>query len=144
MSFHKILLMSVLKFFDDMEVNDFLWLSAAFVILFASGFIIGFIRDYLWMIILAAAVAGLFIIWCSMYIIINWQELKKEKEILVELPSFPEPDFCDMCSKELEGGERRTDGEFLIIICPHCEAENIVSSESKIQEIEKTIEEEAE
>jgi len=136
--------MSVIKFFDDMEVDNFLWLSAAFVILFASGFVIGFIRDYLWMIILAASVAGLFIIWCSMYIIINWQELKKEKEILVELPSFPEPDFCDMCSKELEGGERRTDGKFLIIICPHCEAENIVSSETKIQEVEKTIEEEEE
>ena len=136
--------MSVIKFFDDMEVDNFLWLSAAFVILFASGFVIGFIRDYLWMIILAAVVAGLFLIWCSMYIIINWQELKKEKEILVELPSFPEPDFCDMCSKELEGGERRTDGEFLIIICPHCEAENIVSSEAKIQEVEKTIEGEEE
>ena len=136
--------MSVIKFFDDMEVDNFLWLSAAFVILFASGFVIGFIRGYLWMIILAAVVAGLFLIWCSMYIIINWQELKKEKEILVELPSFPEPDFCDMCSKELEGGERRTDGEFLIIICPHCEAENIVSSEAKIQEVEKTIEGEEE
>ncbi|MHA1218470.1 MAG: hypothetical protein ACTSSN_13875 [Candidatus Heimdallarchaeaceae archaeon] len=136
--------MSVKKFFDDMEVDNFLWLSAAFVILFASGFVIGFIRDYLWMVILAAVVAGLFLIWCSMYIIINWQELKKEKEILVELPSFPEPDFCDMCSKELEGGERRTDGEFLIIICPHCEAENIVSSEAKIQEVEKTIEGEEE
>jgi len=136
--------MSVIKFFDDMEVDNFLWLSAAFVILFASGFVIGFIRDYLWMVILAAIVAGLFIIWCSMYVIINWQELKKEKEILVELPSFPEPDFCDMCSKELEGGERRTDGEFLIIICPHCEAENIVSSEAKIQEVEKTIEGEEE
>ena len=47
-----------------------------------------------------------------------------------------------MCSKELEGGERKTDGEFLVIICPHCNAENIVSSESKIQEVEKTIEEE--
>ena len=136
--------MSVIKFFDDMEVDNFLWLSAAFVILFASGFVIGFIRDLLWMIILAASIAGLFIIWCSMYIIINWKELKKEKEILVELPSFPEPDFCDMCSKELEGGERRTDGNFLIIICPHCEAENIVSSETKIQEVEKTIEEEEE
>jgi hypothetical protein len=136
--------MSVIKFFDDMEVDNFLWLSAAFVILFVSGFVIGFIRNYLWMVILAAVVAGLFVIWCSMYTIINWQEWKKEKEILVELPSFPEPDFCDMCSKELEGGERRTDGEFLIIICPHCEAENIVSSEAKIQEVEKTIEGEEE
>ncbi len=136
--------MSVIKFFDDMEVDNFLWLSAAFVILFASGFVIGFIRDYLWMVILAAVVAGLFLIWCSMYVIINRKEWKKEKEILVELPSFPEPDFCDMCSKELEGGERRTDGEFLIIICPHCKAENIVSSEAKIQEVEKTIEGEEE
>ena len=136
--------MSIIKFFDDMEVDNFLWLSAAFVILFVSGFVIGFIREYLWMIILAAAVAGIFVIWCLMYTIINWQEWKKEKEILVELPSFPEPDFCDMCSKELEGGERRTDGEFLMIICPHCEAENIVSSEAKIQEVEKTIEGEEE
>ena len=136
--------MSLIKFFDDIELDNFLWLSAAFVILFVSGFIIGFLRSYLWMIILAAIVAGLFLIFASMYIIINWKELRKEKEILVELPSFPEPDFCDMCSKELEGGERRTDGKFLIIICPHCEAENIVSSESKIQAVEKSKEGEEE
>ena len=134
--------MSIIKFVNDMEIKDFLWLSAAFVILFIAGFIIGFIRDYLWMIILAGVIAGLFVIWSLMYTVINWREWKKETELLVELPSFPEPDFCDMCSKELEGGERRTDGEFLVIICPHCEAENIVSSEAKIQEVEKTIEEE--
>ncbi len=134
--------MSIVKFFDDMDVKDFLWLSAAFIILFVSGFVIGFVRDFLWMIILAGVIAGFFVIWLLMYTLINWQEWKKETELLVELPSFPEPDFCDMCSKELEGGERRTDGEFLVIICPHCEAENIVSSEAKIQEVEKTIEEE--
>ena len=133
---------SIIKFFDDMEVDNFLWLSLAFVILFVPGFIIGFVRDVDWIIIVAAVVAGFFVIWCLMYILVNWQEWRKEKEILADLPSFPEPDFCDMCSKELDGGERKTDGEFLIIICPHCDAQNIVSSETKIQEVEKTIEEE--
>ena len=28
------------------------------------------------------------------------------------------------------------DGEFLAIICPHCQAENIVSNEEKIQSVE--------
>jgi len=136
--------MSIIQYFDDMEVKDFLWLSSAFLILVIAGFVIGFLRidDFFWMIILAAVIAGLFVIFASTYTIINWKEWKKETELLVELPSFPEPDFCDMCSKELEGGERRTDGEFLVIICPHCDAENTVSSETKIQEVEETIEEE--
>ncbi len=134
--------MSIIQYFDDMEVKDFLWLSSAFVILFVAGFVIGFIRDFFWMIILSAIIAGIFVIFASMYTLINWKEWKRETELLVELPSFPEPDFCDICSKELEGGERRTDGEFLVIICPHCENENFVSNETKIQEVEKTIEEE--
>ena len=136
--------MSIIQFFDDMEVKDFLWLSSAFLILIVAGFVIGFVGEYeyRWMIFVAAAISGLYVVFASMYIIINRKEWKKETELLVELPSFPEPDFCDMCSKELEGGERRTDGEFLVIICPHCNAENIVSSETKIQEVEKTIEEE--
>ncbi|MCG3224071.1 MAG: hypothetical protein H7647_06365, partial [Candidatus Heimdallarchaeota archaeon] len=53
-------------------------------------------------------------------------------------------DYCDICGKELEGGEKKTDGEFLTIICPHCEAENIVSHEEKIQEVEKKAEVEEE
>jgi hypothetical protein len=134
--------MSIIQYFDDMEVKDFLWLSSAFLILIVAGFVIGIIRDFFWMIILAAIISGLFVTFASMYTLINWKEWKKETELLVELPSFPEPDFCDVCSKELEGGERRTDGEILVIICPHCNNENIVSSETKIQEIEKTIEEE--
>ena len=136
--------MSIIRFFDDMELDDFLWICLAFAILFIPGFIIGFVmEDLTWVIIVAAIIAGLFIIWCSLYVYANWHEWRKEKEILVELPSFPTKDFCDICGKELETGERRTDGEFLIIICPHCEAENVVSSEQKIQEVEKTIDEES-
>ena len=93
---------SIIKFFDDMEVDNFLWLSLAFVILFVPGFIIGFVRDVDWIIIVAAVVAGLFVVWCLMYILVNWQVWRKEKEILADLPSFPEPDFCDMCSSFLE------------------------------------------
>jgi len=134
--------MSIIQYFDDMEVKDFLWLSSAFLILIIAGFIIGFFRDFLWMIIVAAVISGLFIVFTSMYVIINRKEWKKETELIAELPSFPEKDFCDICGKELEGGEKRTHGDVLIIICPHCLGENTVSSETKIQEIEKTIEEE--
>ncbi len=137
--------MSIIQFFDDMEKDDFLWLSLAFVVLFVPGFIIGFVMDGLeWVIIVAAIIAGLFVVWCGLYIYANWHEWRKEKEILAELPSFPTQDFCDICGKELEEGERRTDGEFLIIICPHCDAENVISSEQKIQEVEQSVEENTE
>jgi len=136
--------MSIIQFFDDMEVKDFLLLSSAFLILIVTGFVVGFVGEpeYRWMIYVAAVISGLFVVFASMYIVINRKEWKKETELIAELPSFPEPDFCDVCSEKLEGGERRTDGEFLVIICPHCNAENIVSSEKKIQAVEKTIEEE--
>ena len=134
--------MSIIRFFDDMELDDFLWICLAFAMLFIPGFIIGFVmEDLTWVIIVAAVIAGIFVIWCSLYVYANWHEWRKEKEILVELPSFPTIDFCDICGKELEEGERKTDGEFLIIICPHCNAENVVSSEQKIQEVEQLKEE---
>lgn len=134
--------MPIIQFFDNIDKEDFFWGSVAFILIFVSGFVIGFVIDLLWIIIIAAVIAGFFVIWCFLWIFANWHEWRKEKEILVELPSFPEKSFCDICSKELEGGERKTDGEFLIIVCPHCNAENIVSSEQKIQEVEKTHEEE--
>ncbi len=74
---------SIIKFFDDMEVGNFLWLSLAFVILFVPGFVIGFVMPGVeWIIIVAAVVAGLFVIWCVIYILVNWQEWRVEKEIL--------------------------------------------------------------
>ncbi len=127
---------------DDLETGNFLLLSLSFVILFVSGFVIGIVRDYPWMIILASVVAGIYVIFAILYSIVNWKEWRKEKEILAELPSFPQKDYCDICGKELEGGEKKTDGEFLAIICPHCEAENIVSHEEKIQKVEKIAEDE--
>ncbi len=127
---------------DDLETGNFLLLSLSFVILFVSGFVIGIVRDYPWMIILASVVAGIYVIFAILYSIVNWKEWRKEKEILAELPSFPQKDYCDICGKELEGGEKKTDGEFLAIICPHCEAENIVSHEEKIQKVEKNAEDE--
>lgn len=141
MSFLKLYLMSIIEFFDNMEMDDFLWMSLAFIILFVAGFVIGFVAEFLWIVILAAIIAGIFVIWSFLYVYANWREWRKEKEILVELPSFPQKDFCDICGKELEGAEKKTDGEFLIYVCPHCDAENIVSSEQKIQEVEKAIEE---
>jgi hypothetical protein len=127
---------------DDLETGNFLLLSLSFALLFVSGFVIGFITIYKWMIPVASVVAGLYVVFATMYSIVNWKEWRKEKEILAELPSFPQKDYCDICGKELEGGEKKTDGEFLAIICPHCEAENIVSHEEKIQEVEKIAEEE--
>lgn len=133
--------MSIIQMLDDLETGNFLLLSLSFVILFVSGFVIGIVRDYPWMIYLASVVAGIYVVFAITYSIVNWKEWIKEKEILAELPSFPQKDYCDICGKELEGGEKKTDGEFLAIICPHCEAENIVSHEEKIQEIEKIAEE---
>jgi len=132
--------MSIIQMLDDLETGNFLLLSLSFVILFVSGFVIGIVRDYPWMIYLASVVAGIYVVFAITYSIINWKEWIKEKEILAELPSFPQKDYCDICGKELEGGEKKTDGEFLAIICPHCEAENIVSHEEKIQEVEKIAE----
>ncbi len=132
---------------DDLETGNFLLLSLSFVILIVSGFVIGFVNgleEYLWMIILASVVAGFYVVFAIAYSMVNWKEWVKEKEILAELPSFPQKDYCDICGKELEGGEKKTDGEFLAIICPHCEAENIVSHEEKIQEVEKIAEVEEE
>ncbi len=134
--------MSIIQMLDDLETGNFLLLSLSFVILFVSGFVIGIVRDYPWMIILASVVAGIYVIFAILYSIVNWKEWRKEKEILAELPSFPQKDYCDICGKELEGGEKKTDGEFLAIICPHCEAENIVSHEEKIQKVEKIAEDE--
>lgn len=136
--------MSIIQMLDDLETGNFLLLSLSFVILFVSGFVIGIVRDYPWMIYLASVVAGIYVVFAITYSIVNWKEWIKEKEILAELPSFPQKDYCDICGKELEGGEKKTDGEFLAIICPHCEAENIVSHEEKIQEVEKTAEVEEE
>ncbi len=136
--------MSIIQMLDDLETGNFLWLSLSFALLFVSGFVIGFITVYKWMIPVASVVAGLYVVFATMYSIVNWKEWNKEKEILAELPSFPQKDYCDICGKELEGGEKKTDGEFLAIICPHCEAENIVSHEEKIQEVEKIAEEEEE
>ena len=134
--------MSIIQMLDDLETGNFLLLSLSFALLFVSGFVIGFITIYKWMIPVASVVAGLYVVFATMYSIVNWKEWRKEKEILAELPSFPQKDYCDICGKELEGGEKKTDGEFLAIICPHCEAENIVSHEEKIQEVEKIAEEE--
>jgi phage FluMu protein Com len=136
--------MSIIQMLDDLETGNFLLLSLSFVILFVSGFVIGIVRDYPWMIYLASVVAGIYVVFAIMYSIVNWKEWRKEKEILAELPSFPQKDYCDICGKELEEGEKKTDGEFLTIICPHCEAENIVSNEEKIQEVEKKAEVEEE
>ena len=136
--------MSIIQMLDDLETGNFLLLSLSFVILFVSGFVIGIVRDYPWMIYLASVVAGIYVVFAITYSIVNWKEWVKEKEILAELPSFPQKDYCDICGKELEGGEKKTDGEFLAIICPHCEAENIVSHEEKIQEVEKIAEVEEE
>ncbi|MCK5409499.1 MAG: hypothetical protein ACTSUP_07320 [Candidatus Heimdallarchaeaceae archaeon] len=136
--------MSIIQMLDDLETGNFLLLSLSFVILFVSGFVIGIVRDYPWMIYLASVVAGIYVVFAITYSIVNWKEWIKEKEILAELPSFPQKDYCDICGKELEGGEKKTDGEFLAIICPHCEAENIVSHEEKIQEVEKIAEVEEE
>ncbi len=136
--------MSIIQMLDDLETGNFLLLSLSFVILFVSGFVIGIIRDYPWMIYLASVVAGIYVVFAITYSIVNWKEWRKEKEILAELPSFPQKDYCDICGKELEEGEKKTDGEFLTIICPHCEAENIVSHEEKIQEVEKKAEVEEE
>ncbi len=136
--------MSIIQMLDDLETGNFLLLSLSFVILFVSGFVIGIVRDYPWMIYLASVVAGIYVVFAIMYSIVNWKEWRKEKEILAELPSFPQKDYCDICGKELEEGEKKTDGEFLTIICPHCEAENIVSHEEKIQEVEKKAEVEEE
>lgn len=128
--------MSIIKMLDDLDTENFIWLSASFIILFVAGFVIGFVQSYTWMIIVAGIVAGLYLIFTLMYLIINWQELRQEKEILADLPSFPHKDYCDICGKELEGGEKKTDGQYLAIICPHCDAENIVSNEEKIKEAE--------
>lgn len=136
--------MSIIQMLDDLETSNFLLLSLSFVILFVSGFVIGIVRDYPWMIYLASVVAGIYVVFAVTYSIVNWKEWRQEKEILAELPSFPQKDYCDICGKELEGGEKKTDGEFLAIICPHCDAENIVSHEEKIQEIEKIAEVEEE
>ncbi|MHA1201600.1 MAG: hypothetical protein ACTSQ4_03665 [Candidatus Heimdallarchaeaceae archaeon] len=132
--------MSIIQMLDDLETGNFLLLSLSFLILFVSGFVIGIVRDYPWMIYLASVVAGIYVVFAITYSIVNWKEWRKEKEILAELPSFPQKDYCDICGKELEEGEKKTDGEFLTIICPHCEAENIVSHEEKIQEVEKKAE----
>ncbi|MHA1223652.1 MAG: hypothetical protein ACTSSG_09330 [Candidatus Heimdallarchaeaceae archaeon] len=129
--------MSIIEFFDNMDWKDFLWSSLLFLATFVTGYIIGFLASLLWVIITASIIAGLFLLWSFMYVIVNYKEWKKETEILVELPSFPEKTFCDICGKELEGGERRTDGNFLSIICPSCGAENVLSSEQKIQELSK-------
>ena len=136
--------MSIIQMLDDLETGNFLLLSLSFIILFVSGFVIGFVREIYWMIYLSSVVAGLYVVFAIAYSIVNWKEWRKEKEILAELPSFPQKDYCDICGKELEGGEKKTDGEFLTIICPHCEAENIVSHEEKIQEVEKIVEGEEE
>ncbi|MHA1347162.1 MAG: hypothetical protein ACTSVO_06595 [Candidatus Heimdallarchaeaceae archaeon] len=136
--------MSIKQMLDDLETGNFLLLSLSFVILFASGFVIGFVRDYLWMIYLASVVAGIYFVFAVAYSLVNWKEWRKEKEILAELPSFPQKDYCDICGKELEDGEKKTDGEYLAIICPHCQAENIVSNEEKIKAVEETIDEKVE
>ena len=136
--------MSIKQMLDDLETGNFLLLSLSFVILFVSGFVIGFVRDYLWMIYLASVVAGIYFVFAIAYSLVNWKEWRKEKEILAELPSFPQKDYCDICGKELEDGEKKTDGEYLAIICPHCQAENIVSNEEKIKAVEETIDEKVE
>ncbi|MHA2358277.1 MAG: hypothetical protein ACXABK_05870 [Candidatus Heimdallarchaeaceae archaeon] len=138
--------MGIIDFFDRIERNDFLWLSAAFIVLFGSGFVIAFVVDpnIIWMIAIAAVIAGIYLIILILYIYANWHEWRTEKEILVELPSFPQVDFCDVCGKEMGEAEKKTDGEFLAIICPHCNAENLVSSEQKIQEVEQSVQEESE
>ncbi|MBY9001173.1 MAG: hypothetical protein KGD64_09685 [Candidatus Heimdallarchaeota archaeon] len=134
--------MSIIQMLDDLDIANFLWLSLSFVILIVAGFVIGFLSPGdEWAIIIASIVAGIYVIFAVMYSIVNWKEWRQEKEILAELPSFPQKDYCDICGKELEGGEKKTDGEFLAIICPHCQAENIVSNEEKIKAVEEQAEE---
>ena len=67
--------MSIIEFFDNMEKKEFLWSSLIFVTTFIIGFVWGFIAPYMWMIIAASVIAGLFLIWSFMYVIINWREL---------------------------------------------------------------------
>lgn len=97
--------------------------------------------DFAWMIIVSSIIVGCYLFTAFMAFYADFVAKKKDSAILQELPNFPQQDFCDSCSKPLVGGEQKTDGEFLIITCPFCKAENILGDEKKVQELKENIEE---
>ena len=134
--------MKFLKFFEEIDREDFIWLTIAFVIIVTPGYSIGFYMDFAWMIIVSSIIVGCYLFTSFMAFYADFVAKKKDSAILQELPSFPQQDFCDSCGKPLVGGEQKTDGEFLIITCPFCKAENILGDEKKVQELKENIEEE--
>ena len=78
--------MSIIQMLDDLETGNFLLLSLSFVILFVSGFVIGIVRDYPWMIYLASVVAGIYVVFAKTYSIVKicWLIISNTTGIIIK------------------------------------------------------------
>ena len=118
--------MSVIDFFGDIEKEDIIWLVIAYVVFAAPAFSIGLTQKEAWLWIIAVVVTVIFVAFLFAVYLSKNEIKRREVKILASAPDFPHQEYCDSCGKSLEGAEERIEGDLRILICPHCNAENIL------------------
>lgn len=121
---------SILEFFDGIDKNEYIIIAISSMLAIITGLVIGFSRSLSWVWILSLVLLVLFIVFSLLTYYANYKWKKREVEILTSAPSFPEQVYCEVCGNDLSEGERRIQNDLLIIICPKCNAENIVKGEN--------------
>ncbi len=70
--------MKFLKFFEEIDREDFIWLTIAFVIIVTPGYSIGFYMDFAWMIIVSSIIVGLYLFTAFMAFYADFVAKKKD------------------------------------------------------------------
>ena len=126
---HYIEMSALLEFFDNIDRKDYIWVTLSSMLAIITGFIIGFSKHLVWIWGLAIVLLVIFIAFSLLVYYANYRWKKTEVQTLTTAPSFPAQDFCEVCGKPLENGEEKIQNDLLIIVCPYCNAENVVKGE---------------